>query len=134
MFIYLFIRYPEFVGLRPKMYNFTYDEVRQSTADGEDQHMEKEKKVAKGIAKSEIKRTLRHAMYRNCLFEETTTFNSMTCIRSQNHELFIDQINKKGLCSFDDKRYWNNSVDILAFGHFKINIVLITTCILQLLH
>jgi hypothetical protein len=38
--------------------SFTYDEVRQSTADGEDQHMEKEKKVAKGIAKSEIKRTL----------------------------------------------------------------------------
>ena len=103
------------------MYSFTYDEVRKSTADGEDQHMEKEKKVAKGIAKSEFKRTLRHAMYRNCLFEETTTFNSMTCIRSQNHELFIDQINKNGLFSFDDKRYWNNSVDSLAFGHFKIN-------------
>ena len=65
----------------------------------------KRKKVAKGIAKSEIKRTLRHAMYRNCLFEETTTFNSMTCIGSQHHELFIDQISKKGLCSFDDKRY-----------------------------
>ena len=103
------------------MYSLTYDEVRKSTADGEEQHMEIEKKVAKGIAKSEIKRTLRHTMYRNCLFEETISFNSMTSIRSQNHELFVDQIRKKGLCSFDDKRFWNNSVESLAFGHFKIN-------------
>lgn len=103
------------------MYSLTYDEVGKSTTGGEEQYMEKEKKVAKGITRSEIKRTLRHTMYRNCLFEETTSFNSMTSIRSQNHDLFVDQIHKKGLCSFDDKRFWNNSVESLAFGHFKID-------------
>lgn len=45
--------------------------------------IEEEKKVAKGIAKCEIKKTLRHEMYKDCLFEETTTINSMMCIRSK---------------------------------------------------
>ncbi|CAG2225697.1 unnamed protein product [Mytilus edulis] len=96
----------EFVGLRPKMYSLLYN---QTSTEGIT--CEKEKKVAKGISKTEIKQTLRHEMYKKCLNEETTTTNSMTCIRSKNHELFMDTVVKKGLCSFDDKRYWKNPIE-----------------------
>jgi len=58
-----------------------------------------EKKVAKGIAKCEIKKNI-----------------------GKNHELYIDLLNKTGLCSFDDKRYWINPVESYAFGHYKINL------------
>ena len=94
----------EVVGLRPKMYSLTYDIMRKDAVGDEIIHTE-EKKVAKGIAKCEIKKTLRHEMYKNCLLEETTTMNSMKSIRSKNHEPYIDLLNKKGLCSFDDKLY-----------------------------
>ena len=106
--------------MRPKMYSITYAETRVDE-NGDIITSEKEKKVAKGIVKCEIKKTLRHAMYKQCLIEETTTMNSMRSIRSNNHELFIDTIVKKGLCSFDDKRYWKNSIESFAFGHYKIN-------------
>jgi hypothetical protein len=45
----------EFVGLRSKMYSIKFGKV--------------EKKTAKGIKKSVIKQQLKHAMYRDCLFE-----------------------------------------------------------------
>jgi hypothetical protein len=76
--------------------------------------------VAKGISKCEIKKTLQNAMYKNCLFGETTTINLMKCIRCVNHELYVKIINKKGLCSFDDKRYWKNHIESYAFEHYKI--------------
>jgi len=108
------------VGLRPKMYSLSY-EIMGGDLDGKEIIHTEEKKVAKGIAKCEIKKTLRHEMYKDCLLEETTAMNSMRSIRSKNHELYIDLLNKKGLCSFDDKRYWINPVESYAFGHYKIN-------------
>lgn len=99
------------------MYSLTYNGKNE---DDETEISEKEKKVAKGIVKSEIRKTLRHSMYTKCLFEETKTMNSMRCIQSKNHELFIDLIIKTGLRSFDDKRYWKNPIDSYAYGHYKI--------------
>jgi hypothetical protein len=84
------------VDLRPKMYSLTYDIMRKDAVWDEIIHTE-EKEVAKGIAKWEIKKTLRHEMYKNCLLEETITMNSMRSILSKNHELYIDLLNKKGL-------------------------------------
>ena len=110
----------EAVMLRPKMYSLSYNQINK-TDTGDEISTEKEKKVAKGISKCEINRTLRHDMYKRCLFDEATTINTMTCIHSQNHELYVDNIVKKGLCSFDDKRYWKNMIESLAYGHYKIN-------------
>nr|DAC81353.1 TPA_asm: truncated PolB [Mytilus Mediterranean mussel adintovirus] len=109
----------EFVGLRPKMYSLKYD-TTEKCEDGRINKYQVEKKVAKGIARCEIKNTLRHENYKKCLFNETVTLNSMNLIRSKNHQLFIDTIVKKGLCSFDDKRYWKNPIESYAFGHYKI--------------
>lgn len=101
------------------MYSLTFNKVEKNE-NGDQIRTEDEKRVAKGISKCEIKRTLKHEMYKNCVFKETITMNSMTCIRSHNHELFMDEIVKKGLCSFDDKRYWENAINSYAFGHYKI--------------
>ncbi|KAK3106807.1 hypothetical protein FSP39_000183 [Pinctada imbricata] len=94
-----------FVGLRSKMYSFTY--------------AEKEKQVAKGIARATIKNDLRHHMYEDCLFNETIQICQMKSIRSENHTMQVKHINKLGLTAFDDKRYvLNNGCDTLAFGHY----------------
>lgn len=108
------------MALRPKLYSLMY-ETLEVDEDGDIITSEVEKKVAKGIVKNEIKKTLRHAMYKQCLFEETTTVNSMRCIRSKKHQLFIDTVVKQGLCSFDDKRFWKNPIESYSYGHYKTN-------------
>ena len=87
---------------------------------GEKITYQNEKKVAKGIARCEITKTLKHGMYKQCLFGESVTMNSMNLIRSKNHELYMDTVVKTGLCGFDDKRYWQNLEESYAFGHYKI--------------
>ena len=114
-FLFSGVPIKEFVGLLLKMYSITYD-----ITETDNNVLEKEKKVAKGISKCEIKKTLQNAMYKNCLFGETTTINLMKWIRCVNHELYVNIINKKGLCSFDDKRYWKNHIESYAFEHYKI--------------
>ena len=100
----------EFVGLRPKMYSLIYD----------DGNTEQEKKTAKGIKKCAVKKQLKHANYKECLFQNVSTMNSMKLIKSQNHELFVNHIVKKGLSNFDEKRFWINHIKSYAYGHFKI--------------
>ena len=60
----------EFVGLRSKMYSLLVDG--------------KEKKTAKGIKKSVIRRDLCHAAYRDVLLNEAVTEATMNLIRSHN--------------------------------------------------
>ena len=82
----------EFVGLRPKMYSILYMENDKQV----------EKKTAKGIKKSVTKRKLRHANYKECLFEKKRTMTSMNQIRSQYHEIYSIKLNKIGLSPYDD--------------------------------
>ena len=43
----------------------------------------------------------------------------MKTIRSENHEIYSLEINKKSLSSFDDKRYiYNNGIESFCYGHF----------------
>lgn len=45
----------------------------------------------------------------------------MTLIRSDNHELYCDKINKTSLSCFDDKRFVKScGIDTLAYGHCDI--------------
>lgn len=95
----------EFIGLRSKMY---------SIKSGTD-----EKKTAKGIKKSAIRR-LRHAKYKDALLNGTVTLETMRTIRSMNHELFTLEVNKVGLCAFDDKRYvLEDKFTTRAHGHYR---------------
>ena len=102
------------------MYAISYN-VELKDNNGKKRFRHEEKKVAKGVAKSEIEKKLRQEQYKQCLFEEIVTINSANAIRSRNHQLYVDTTVKKGLCSFDDKRYWIDSIESYAFGHYKIN-------------
>ena len=81
----------EFVGLRSKMYSLLVGD--------------KEKKTAKGIKKSVIRKSLSHAAYRDVLLNEEVTKATMNLIRSARHKLFSITCNKLALSAYDDKRY-----------------------------
>lgn len=99
----------EFVGLRSKMYSFLCNN--------------KEEKRAKGINKMTVKKQLKHAHYKNVLFDETSLVSSMSSLRSHKHELFGETIQKTSLSPFDDKRYLINATESYAYGHYRIPFV-----------
>lgn len=100
----------EFIGLRPKMYSIKYMEDNKQV----------EKKTAKGIKKSVTKRKIRHANYKECLFEKKQSMASMNQIRSVNHQLYSIKLNKIGLSPYDDKRYiLDDGMSTLAYGHYE---------------
>ena len=48
----------------------------------------------------------------------------MTLIRSDNHNLYCDKVNKTSLSCFDDKHYVKScGVEALAYGHYDIETV-----------
>ena len=97
----------EFVGLKSKMYSLLCEEH--------------DKKTAKGVKKSTLKRDITHQSYLQCLLREQTLMATMTQIRSYDHRVFTIKINKIGLSPYDDKRYvLDNGRDTLAYGHYRI--------------
>ena len=96
----------EFVGLRSKMYSYV-------------KNNEKGNKTAKGIKKNVVKNVIRHEDYKNTLFNRSHMFHKMKIIKSENHEIYSQEINKKSLSCFDDKRYiLSNGIDSYAYGHY----------------
>lgn len=76
-----------------------------------------EKKTAKGVSKSVIKNKLKHSLYRDCLLNRSKCNHAVTLIRSDNHELYCDKINKTSLSCFDDKEFVKScGVETLAYG------------------
>ena len=96
----------EFVGLQPKMYSLDLGAS--------------EKKVAKGVNRSVIRRKLKHQMYKDCLFYKKAMHHTMINIRSEKHQLYTYKMNKISLSPFDDKRYFLSEKTSYAYGHFKI--------------
>ena len=97
-----------YVGLRPKLYSY----VTLS---------EKEEKKAKGVKKPVIKNQLKFEEYKECLFNKSILRKEQYNIRSYDHEVFTEKINKIALSPFDDKRYiLENGINTLAWGHYKI--------------
>ena len=96
----------EFVGLRSKMYSFTYEGGKET-----------EKHTAKGITKS-ASRELKHDMYKYCLLNHNIHMCNMNVIRSEYHVLKAKQVRKKGLVPFDDKRWiLSDGIKTNAYGH-----------------
>ena len=103
----------EFIGLRPKMYSFL---IAQDKLDAS---KVKEKHVAKGIQRAVIA-TLRHEDYRRQLEEPIENHQINRRIGARLHELFSFEVDKRGLCAYDDKRYMIDNIHTLAYGHYKI--------------
>ena len=98
----------EFVGLRSKLYSFVMD-------DGE------ETKKCKGIKKQVVESSIRHEHYKTCLTTGKELLRKQNILRSYNHEVYTEEVNKIALSAQDDKRYiLNDGVHTLAWGHYKI--------------
>ena len=98
----------EFVGLRAKLYSYKMDEG-------------KENKRCKGIKKAVVEKSITHEDYLTCLITGIEQLRRQNIIRSYEHVLYTEEINKIALSAADDKRYLlKDSFDTLAWGHYKI--------------
>ena len=98
----------EFVGLRSKLYSFIMEEG-------------KENKKCKGIKKAVVEKSIRHEDYKTCLETGKEQLRRQNIIRSYEHVLYTEEVNKIALSAADDKRYLlKDSHDTLAWGHYKI--------------
>ena len=98
----------EFVGLRAKLYSYKMEEG-------------KENKKCKGIKKAVVEKSITHEDYKTCLKTGKEQLRRQNIIRSYEHTLYTEEINKVALSAADDKRYLlKDSYDTLAWGHYKI--------------
>ncbi len=101
----------EFVGLRSKVYAYKYIV----------NNVEKTVKKLKGIKKNVIKDTINFKDYYNCLTTKNEEFRKINGIRSYKHQLYTEEMNKKALGAFDDKRFiLENGIDSLPYGYISI--------------
>ena len=98
----------EYAGVRSKLYSYlTLNNV--------------EEKKAKGIKKYAIKNKLIFNDYKDCVLNKSTKRITQSNIRSYNHKVYTEIVNKIALNWYDDKRYiMENGIDTLSWGHHKI--------------
>ena len=82
----------EFVGLRSKLYSFIMDDGGET-------------KKCKGIKKQVVESSIRHEHYKTCLTTGKELLRKQNILRSYNHEVYTEEINKVALSALDDKRY-----------------------------
>jgi len=80
----------EFVGLRAKLYAYKKE-------------LDEEKKC-KGVKRGVVKNNISFDDYKNCLFYGKEQRRTMNVIRSRQHEIFTETVNKVALSANDDKR------------------------------
>ena len=98
----------EFVGVRAKLYSIKME-------DGE------ENKKCKGVKKQVVKNSITHEDYKTCLTTGKDQLRKQNIIRSYEHEVYTEEVNKIALSATDDKRYiLKDGMHTLAWGHHKI--------------
>ena len=98
----------EFVGLRAKLYSYIMEE-------GE------ENKKCKGVKKQVVEENITHEDYKTCLLTGKEILRKQNILRSYDHEVYMEEVNKIALSAADDKRYLlKDSFDTLAWGHHRI--------------
>ena len=80
----------EFVALRPKAYSYVTNNFIGM-------------KKAKGTKKCIVNKMLRFEDYKKCLFDNGKVLKSQQRFKSENHELYTENINKIALSCDDDK-------------------------------
>ena len=101
-------RVKEFVGLRSKLYSLKMEEG-------------KETKKCKGVKRQVVENYITHEDYKTCLITGKEKLARHNIIRSYDHEVYTEEVNKIALSAEDDKRYLlKDSFDTLAWGHYKI--------------
>ena len=98
----------EFVGLRSKLYSFIMDDGGET-------------KKCKGIKRQVVESSIRHEHYKTCLTTGKELLRKQNILRSYNHEVYTEEVNKVALSALDDKRYiLSDGMHTLAWGHYKI--------------
>ena len=98
----------EFVGLRAKLYSFIMDDGGEI-------------KKCKGIKKQVVESSISHEHYKTCLTTGKELLRKQNILRSYNHEVYTEEVNKVALSALDDKRYiLKDGIRTLAWGHYKI--------------
>ena len=98
----------EFVGLRSKLYSFIMEEG-------------KENKRCKGVKKQVVEYSISHEDYKTCLKTGKDKLTRQDILRSYEHEVYTEEVNKIALSAEDDKRYiLKDGIHTLAWGHYKI--------------
>lgn len=110
----------QFIGLRSKCYSL----------DVEWKGKPERKMAAKGVPKKSAERHLSHSAYEKCLMEWSPEGDSLVGdptasveykkIGSRRHEVFTYDLQRRALCSFDDKTYMEgNDTESLRHGHYR---------------
>ncbi len=109
----------KFVGLRSKLYAYEVDRLRND--DGEWEY-NVQKKKCKGIREYIIKKEITIDDYEKCLFSNKPQFRAMNTIRSRQHNIGTERINKTALSADDDKRViLPDGINMLAIGHYRLS-------------
>ena len=81
----------------------------------------KGEKKAKGVKKCVVKKELKHKNFVNCLLTGEREIRKQNVIRSREHHIFTETIEKIALSADDDKRVvLENGIDTLALGHWRL--------------
>ncbi len=98
----------KFVGLRSKLYSY-------EMADGT------QVKKCKGIRKYIIKNEIITEDFEECLFSGKPQFRTMSTIRSRQHDVETERINKAPLSTDDDKRIVSeDKITTMAIGNWQM--------------
>ena len=98
----------EFVGLRAKLYSLKMEDGGES-------------KKCKGVKKQVVKSSITHEDYKTCLTTGKEQLRKQNILRSYNHEVYTEEVNKVALSAMDDKRYiLKDGIHTLAWGHYKL--------------
>ena len=99
----------EFVALRPKAYSYVTNDFI-------------EMKKAKGTKKCVVNKMLRFEDYKKCLFDNGKVLSSQQRFKSENHDVYTENINKIALSCDDDKRIvTSDRITSYPYGHILKN-------------
>jgi hypothetical protein len=102
----------EFLALRSKAYVYKTKQAGIRTK-------ETESKRLKGINRNVVKNYITFDDYKDTLFNNNNYEHKMRTLKSDRHEMYLNEITKASLSSFDDKRYiLNDGIKTVPFGWF----------------
>ena len=72
-----------------------------------------------GRGKNTVKRFMTYKEYDQVLQTNEVIHKSFNSIRSKNHKIYSIRTAKISLNSYENRRYWTNTGDSLAYGHYS---------------
>ncbi len=75
----------------------------------------------KGIKKSVKEKSIRHEHFLKQLNQPTENYFTNRRLQAQLHQIHLLEVEKRGLCAYDDKRFFiEGSFNTLAYGNHMI--------------